>query len=160
MIAVLWLALGLWGWLWLGPTWVTAMRPTVDRVNDYYQVWGSAKNHLVGLPVYAPHATSIPKHLGLPANPIKSIEYNAHPPVSVLLALPLARLDYPNAVLVWNALSLMAFLISLVIVAIELHLPWTVLPPAMALLAFCHPVYGNIYQGQLTLILVLLVTVI
>jgi hypothetical protein len=28
------------------------------------------------------------------------------------------------------------------------------------LLAFCHPVYGNIYQGQLTLILVLLVTVI
>jgi alpha-1,2-mannosyltransferase len=160
VVPVLWLVLGLWGWHWLGPMWVAAMRPTPDRINDFYQDWASARTHLVGLPVYTHHATSIPQHLGLPCNPVPSIEYNAHPPTSVLVALPLARLDYPNAVLVWNMISLAALIVSLTIVASELALPWRTLPPTLALLAFCHPVYGNFYQGQLTLILLLLVTTI
>jgi alpha-1,2-mannosyltransferase len=134
------------------------MRPAPDQLNDFYQDWGSARNHLVGLPVYTHHAISVPRHLGLPFDPAPGIEYNAHPPTSVLLALPLARLDYPDAVLAWNMISAAALALSLTIVASKLALPWTMLPPTLALLAFCHPVYGNFHQGQLNLILVLLVT--
>jgi hypothetical protein len=159
-VIALWFILGVWGWSWLGPVWLKAMRPEPDRINDFYQDWGSARNYWVGLPIYTHHATSIPRHLGLPSNPVPSIEYNAHPPTSVLLALPLARLSYPNAVLVWNVISLVALGASLKIVANELAFPRRLLPPTLALMAFCHPIYGNIYQGQLTLILVLLVTAI
>jgi len=136
------------------------MRPAPDQIIDFYQDWGSARNHLVGLPVYTHHATSVPRHLGLPSNPVPSIEHNAHPPTAVLLALPLARLDYPNAALVWKLISLAAMVVSLRIVAGELAMPWTTLPPTLALLVFCHPVYANIHQGQLNLVLVLLVTAI
>lgn len=160
ILTVFWLGLAVWGWLWLGPIWLSAMRPACDRINDFYQDWGSARNHLVGLPVYAHHTTSIPRHLGLSSNPVPSIEYNAHPPTSVLLALPTAWFDYPDAVLVWNVVSLLSLLASLTIVARELAVsPW-LLPPTLALAAFCHPVYGNFYQGQLTLVLMFLVTAI
>jgi alpha-1,2-mannosyltransferase len=160
VLAALSLILGLLGCLWLGPLCVEAMRPAPGRVNDFYQDWGSARNHSVGLPVYTHHATSIPRHLGLPFDSVTDVEYNAHPPTSVLLALPLARLDYPDAVLVWNAFSVVAFLASLVIVAAVLPVPRTLFLPALALLTFCHPLYGNLHQCQLTLFLVLLVTVI
>jgi alpha-1,2-mannosyltransferase len=160
VITVVSLILALWGCFCLGPLCVDAMRPANGRVNDYYQDWGSARNHLVGLPVYTEHAVSIPRHLGLPINPVTSIDYNAHPPTSVLLALPLARLSYPDAVLAWNAISLIAFLVSLVIIARVLPVPPTLYLPILALLTFCHPLYGNLHAGQLTLILVLLVTTI
>jgi alpha-1,2-mannosyltransferase len=160
VITVVSLISALWGCFWLGPLCVDAMRPADGRVNDYYQDWGSARNHLVGLPVYTEHAVSIPRHLGLALNPVNSIDYNAHPPTSVLLALPLARLSYPDAVLVWNAISLMAFLVSLAIVAKVLPVPRTLYLPILALLTFCHPLYGNLHAGQLTLILVLLVAAI
>ncbi len=110
------------------------------------------------LPVYTSHAISVSRHLGLSSNPIPSIEFNAHPPTSVLLALPLAGLDYPDAVLAWNVVSLAALASALWLVARELALPTTMLAPTLALLALCHPVYGNVYQGQLTLVLVLFVT--
>jgi Glycosyltransferase family 87 len=154
----LWLILGAWGWLWLGPVWINAMQPARSRINDFYQDWGSARNYLIGLRVYTHHATSIPRHLGLPSNPVPSIEYNAHPPTSVLLALPLAQLDYPYAVLAWNIGSLVALLASMVIIARELGINLAAVLPTVALLAICHPVYANIYQGQLTLTLAFLVT--
>jgi alpha-1,2-mannosyltransferase len=160
VITVVSLILALWGCFWLGPLCVDAMRPSDGRVNDYYQDWGSARNHLVGLPVYTEHAISIRRHLGLALNPVTSIDYNAHPPTSVLLALPLARLSYPDAVLAWNAISLVAFLVSLVIIAKVLPVPRTLYLPILALLTFCHPLYGNLHAGQLTLILVLLVTAV
>jgi hypothetical protein len=159
-IIALWFILGVWGWSWLGPVWVKAMRPEPDRINDFYQDWGSARNYWVGLPIYTHHAISVPRHLGLASNPVPSIEYNAHPPTSVLLALPLAKLSYPDAVLVWNVISLLVLGASFKIVAGELAFSRRLLLPTLALMAFCHPIYGNIYQGQLTLILVLLVTAI
>jgi hypothetical protein len=157
-VSLLWSALGIWGWAYFGPMWVSALQPGSARINDFYQDWGSARNYLTGLPVYTTHTMSIPRHLGLPSNPIPSIEHNAHPPTSVLLALPLALFSYPHAVLAWNVISLIALAVSLWLVARELVLPCTMLLPAAALLSLCHPVYGNVYQGQLTLILVLLVT--
>ena len=78
----------------------------------------------------------------------------------MLLALPFAQLSYPDAVLAWNTASLFAFLGSLVIVAKVLPVPTNLYLPILALLTFCHPLYGNLHSGQLTLILVLLVTAI
>jgi alpha-1,2-mannosyltransferase len=160
VVSVVWLVVGLQGCFWLGPLCVQAMRPERDRVNDFFQDWGSARNYLVGMPVYTHHAMSIPRHLGVPFDSVTSVDYNAHPPTSVLLAMPLVRLDYPDAVLVWNTISVIAFLASLGIVVAVLPVPRLLLLPTLALLTFCHPVYGNLYQGQLTLILVLLVTAI
>lgn len=134
------------------------MRPVCNRVNDFYQDWGSARNYLVSLPVYTHHAISIPRHLHLTSNPVPTIEYNAHPPTSVLLALPLAWLNYSDAVLVWNIIAVGSFLAAMIIVVRELSVPPRRLLPILALLAFCHPIYGNIYQSQLTLPLILLVT--
>ena len=160
LFAVLWAIVAISGWLWLGPTWVEALRPGPDRVNDFYQDWGSARNHVLGLPVYTHHAMSLPRHLGLSFGARQTIEYNAHPPAAVLMVLPLAYLDYRNAVLAWNLISLLAFAASLKIVARALDLSWMTLPPALALLAFCHPLFGNVYLCQLTLVLVFLVTLI
>jgi alpha-1,2-mannosyltransferase len=78
--------------------------------------------------------------------------------VAVLLALPLGHFDYPDAVFVWNLISMLALACGMKIVANTLALPWTALAPALALLALCHPVYGNLYMCQLNLLLVLLVT--
>jgi len=160
LVAALWLSLGCWGWFTFGPIWVEAIRPAPKRINDLFQDWGSARNHLVGLPVYTPHAASVPRHLGVPFDQLNTIEYNAHPPTSVLLFLPLARLDYSDAILVWNAISLAAFLASLVIVAVLLPVPRTLFLPVLASFVFCHPLYGNLYLGQYTPILVLLLTAI
>ena len=159
-ISGFWLILGVWTWSLLGPTWVAAMRPLPYQVIDHYQDWGSARNYWVGLPVYTPHSVSIPRHLQLSSNPVPSIEYNAHPPASVLLALPLARLSYPNAVLIWNVISLVALAATFAIIASKLVLPWTMLLPTMALLPLCLPVLGNIQMAQLTLVLGFIVAAI
>jgi hypothetical protein len=157
---VFWCLVGLTGCCWLGPLWIEAMRPTSQRVNDYYQDWASARNYWVGMPVYTPHSTSVPRHLGLPSNPVQSIEHNAHPPTSVLLALPLGRLPYPDAVFAWNLISLAAFLAGLAIVVAMLPVPRTLILPGAALLSFCHPAYVNLHLGQLTLLLTGLVAAV
>ncbi|MGO9467712.1 MAG: glycosyltransferase family 87 protein [Isosphaeraceae bacterium] len=153
-----WLLVALCGWLKLGPTWLAAMRPAPARVNDFYQDWASARNFHEGLPIYSPHSVSIPRYLGLKSDPNESIEYNAHPPVAVLLALPLGKLTYPDATLVWNFVSLAALALAFCVVAAELALPWRTLVLLLASVVYCHPIYGNIYLGQLNLILVLFVT--
>ena len=158
--AALWLILAFWGWLWFGPMWATAMKPRPDQIIDFYQDWGSARNYRVGLPIYTPHAISIPRHLSVISNSMPSIEYNAHPPTTVFLMLPLGWLGYPDAVLAWNLISLLAVAASLFLIATELKLPRAILPPTLALLALCHPLYGNFHLGQLTPVLGLLVVTI
>ncbi|HZW31553.1 MAG TPA: glycosyltransferase family 87 protein [Isosphaeraceae bacterium] len=158
LVAVGWLSLGLCGWLVMGSIYVHALRPAPDRITDFFQDWASARNHWVGLPVYTHHAKSFPRYLGLPPESLGDVVYNAHPPASVFLVLPLGRLAYLDAVLAWNLVSIAALLASLAIVAAglpELKALWL---PAAALLPFCMPVYGNLQQCQLNLALLLMVT--
>jgi hypothetical protein len=129
-----WVALGIAVWLVFGPFYLRVLRPSPDRVTDYFQDWSSARNVVTGRPVYSEHAISLPLYLGLTANPDPRIARNAHPPTSVLLALPLARVPYPDAVLAWNLVSLAAFALSLVIVSSALRLSASVILP---ILAFC-----------------------
>ena len=84
---------------------------------------------------------------------------NAHAPTSVLLAVPLARMAFPDAFLVWNLISLGALVASLWLVQHQLRIPisaWSV-GPLVALLLLCFPLWEQCRLGQLTLILLLLI---
>jgi hypothetical protein len=140
--------------------WIAAMKPRPNQIIDFYQDWGSARNYSTGLPTYTPHTISIPRHLNHSSNSMPSIEYNAHPPTFVLLALPLAWVDYPIAVLACNVLSFLALVATLMIIASELHLPLKLLPPTLALLPLCQPIYANFQLGQLTPLIGLLIALI
>ena len=85
---------------------------------------------------------------------------NAHPPASVLLALPLARLNFATAFLVWNLMSLAALAASLWIVQRQLKIPigFGSLAASLALLLICFPLWEQCRLGQLTLLLLVLVT--
>jgi hypothetical protein len=117
-----------------------------------------------GLPVYANHRETVERHLGYRVarggeDGVRvDYEVNAHPPTAVLLALPLAVLDYPEATLVWNLVSLGALAVSLRLVARELRVPvsaWS-LVPLTTLLLLCNPLRQQVNQGQFNLLLLLL----
>ena len=146
---------------WQGPPFVKNLRPGPQEVLDFFQEWASARNYFHGLPVYEPQAHTMELYLGYRLGPHESaIKVNAHPPSSVLLALPFAKLAYPDAFLAWNLLSLAALAVSIRLVVRELKIPfsfWSLLP-TLALLLLCNPFRQQIIQGQLNLILLLLLT--
>jgi hypothetical protein len=145
-----------------GPTLVRSVRPQASQGVDFFQEWASARNVLDAEPAYLSHEITLRRHLGLardPADP-QFITYNAHPPTSILLALPIAWLSYPDATLVWNLVSLVLIVASVVIVFRELGLPlvsWWVFP-ALALGLTCNPLRQTVNQGQLNGILLFLLT--
>jgi hypothetical protein len=152
------LALGLVAWCRLGPEFARAMRPRAFPCPDFFQDWASARNHLTGRPVYSPHTATIPLYLGRPAAGVEcEAPYNAHPPASVLLVLPLARLGFSDAMLAWNLASLAAMAAGLAVLAAGLRVPGHWVLPALVLLPLGLPVYGNLQQGQLTPMLFALV---
>jgi hypothetical protein len=156
---LLWAALAaLACWLQLGP-FVEQLRPRRDHPLDFFQEWASARNYLTGLPVYLSQRESFTRHLGYEP-PADLLAYNAHPPTSVLLAVPFARLDYPDAFLAWNLLSLAALVGCLVLTVRGLNVRWSwwAVFPAVALLLFCDPFRQQMLQGQLNLLLALLLT--
>jgi hypothetical protein len=126
-------------------------------VPDLFQDWASARNRLDGRPIYTPHAVTVPLYFGYQRDPrdLGFIEYNAHPPASVLTLLPLAPLDFRPAFLLWNTLSLAGLAWSLWRVARNLDMPiaiWTVFP-VVTLLVVCSPFRLQMYYGQFNLLL-------
>src|SRR4051794_21139132 len=104
----LWLVLLTGTLAWLGPGFLTNLRPPRTRILDFFQEWASARNFCDGLPIYTNQEESSRRYLGYqrPSPEGFFLEFNAHPPTSVLLVLPLAHLDYPDAFLAWSLLSL------------------------------------------------------
>jgi hypothetical protein len=167
----LWAALAVLACLMQGPTFLRNLRPPRDGWTDFFQEWAAARNYSCGLPIYADPRITVERHLGHHSDNeddnfdghltvSKVFWVNAHPPTSVLLALPLAALDYPDAVLVWNLLSLGALFLSFWIIRRELAIPfsgWSVFP-LVALLLICNPFRQQMIEGQLTLLLLLLLT--
>src|SRR5438094_7829367 len=112
-------------WLWAalaalvcvlnGPQFIHSLRPRMDQPRDFFQLWGSARNVLNGLPVYENHKAMAERYLGYGPNYHAQafIERSSQTPTAVLLALPFARLPYPDATLAWNLVSLMALAASL-----------------------------------------------
>jgi Glycosyltransferase family 87 len=140
-------------------------RPFLDRFRtttlvDFVQEWASARNYLEGRPVYEPQEISLARHLDYRRQPDRVfLERNVHPPPSILLAIPLARLSYPDALLAWNVLSLLPLGVSLYVTARELGIgltPWSALP-IYTLLLIWNPLHRQLLQGQLNLVLLVLI---
>jgi hypothetical protein len=147
----------------LGQDFVRNLRPARTYILDFAQEWTSARNYFHGLPIYSPLEQSYREYLGYERRPGEFfLERNAHPPTSVLLVLPLAGLDYPDAFLAWSLVSLAALFASAWVVMRQLALPvslWTFFPVATLLLV-CNPFRQQMNQGQLNLLLLLLLTAV
>lgn len=154
--AIICLAICLLSALWMTAFIISAVR--VGRVFDFAQEWTSARNFLVGLPVYLDYRQSLETHLGGSASP--AFLYNAHPPGAVLVALPFGLLEYRAAYLLWSILSLLCLTVSLWMIAgarrsdrfglTELCL--------LTLVVSGNSLMHQTVQGQLNLVLLVLIT--
>lgn len=159
-------------WLWVGLTvavclsqcgpFLNSLRPDIGQGNDFFQEWSSARNLLEGRPIYEETGVSVERYLGyhLAAGQRLTIRYNAHPPPSVLLAVPFALLDYRNATLAWNLVSLVAFGLSLQLVlrALQIRTSASAVFPLVTLLLLCDPLREQVRQGQLNCAILVLIT--
>jgi hypothetical protein len=162
----LWAALAVWVCSFEGPRFVRSLRPPVEKGVDFFQDWASARNYLSGSPIYLDLKQAVERYLGFKISEKGepgvrvSLEVNAHPPTSVLLVLPLSIFSYPDAVLVWNLMSIAALIASLWIVQRQLAIPFSAWAsfPIVALLLVCWPFRQQVNEGQLSLFLLLLLT--
>jgi hypothetical protein len=146
-----------------GPSFLRSIPGRWDGGNDFFQDWTSARNVLEGRHAYLPLSEAAalhgPKLGGRPAV-IPRLPWNAHPPTSVLATLPLALLDYLDAVTLWNVLGLIAIAASLALIFRELRFPvaaWSILP-IVTLGLLCNPVRAQVVYGQWNALLLLLLT--
>ncbi len=126
---------------------------------DFQQEWLSARNYLHGFPIYETPATALARYADGPGPGGLRLVVNAHPPTSILLGLPFALMSYSTAFLSWNLFSLMLLIASLFIMARALKMKWnaTTLPRAYILALICGPLNEQIYEGQLNLVLLVLI---
>ena len=127
------------------------------HMNDFGKFYYSAQAFLDGGDMYAPN----------PATNLRFVEapelqfLNMNPPHFHLLVLPLARLPPDVAVTVWLAVSLMALIVSVLIISRELEVIWTaagVLTAAAGTLAFAGT-QSFFATGNLSLLLLLALTI-
>lgn len=160
---IVWVLLGVLVCLWQGPSLWRELAPPRYSLVDFFQEWASARNYWTGLPLYTNQRESLPIHLGLdpPTDAPFFIELNAHPPTSILIALPFGLLDYPAAVLAWNLMSLLALGASLLVIArgLGFRLTPSVIFSTIGLLLVCAPFHQQVSLGQLNLVLLFLFTV-
>jgi hypothetical protein len=76
-----------------------------QRATDFCQDYLAARNVLQGMPPYSPLLSSPTAPLCLPP-----LNYDSHPPFSVLLVLPLGLLSRAAAALFWSLLVLACYL--------------------------------------------------
>jgi hypothetical protein len=159
----IWLTAFFWILLLRGPAFVENLsaKSPQELVPDFFQEYASARSWFEGLPIYGDHHQTAPRYLHVSLDEKRAhVFVNAHPPTSVLLALPFARLDFADAFLAWNLVSRSALAASLWIVRRQLGIPfspWSI-APLISLLLLCYPLWEQSRLGQLTLVLLLLVT--
>ena len=141
---------------------IDPVRPDERNLFDFVQEWTSARNLLAGLPVYTNQQESLPGHRdGIGFHPkIILLNYNAHPPVSVLLGVPLALFSYRTAHLAWNLISLglLGISLSLIIQSLRIEISPLGILVLSALLSLLNPLQQQLIHGQLNLVLLLLLT--
>lgn len=144
-----------------GPPYLEAFRPPSNKVGDFHQEWLSARNFAEGGKVYANQRTIAGKYLGAAPEVAENfLPWNAHPPVSVLLALPLGKLSYSDAQLAWNLANLPLLILAIVLVVRETGMPFQTpsILPLLVLLVGWHSLYSQIQHAQLNIVLMLLIT--
>jgi hypothetical protein len=159
---ILWLCLAVFLCWALGRHFVNILRPGRNTPTDFFQDWASARNSLNQLPVYTSQRLTwgLYRDGRVGDEPPVWARVNAHPPTSVLLALPIASLQYSDAVFAWNLFSLMTLVGSLwlVIRQTDVRLSLFSIPPLLTCLLLCVPLWIHMYLGQLGLPLLLLIT--
>jgi hypothetical protein len=135
---------------------LAAIQAGIVTSSDFCPDYDTARHWLSGAPIYTPticwsHFSSTPQPL----------EYDSHPPSSLLLVAPFALFPYGLASWLWGLLSLACLLLSLLIVCRELGL-WSLrsVVPILALFLFWEPTLestraGNIGGGIICLMIAL-----
>ncbi|QJW97120.1 glycosyltransferase family 87 protein [Frigoriglobus tundricola] len=138
----------------------SAFRPPPGYVGDFTQDWLAVREFGAGRPVYGSLPDALRRHMnGEP--PEDFLQWNAHPPGSLFLVLPLARLDHADAFFVWNLVTFPLFVVAVGIVLVELGAgsgraragAATVIAVAGAT---CYPLYHQVLMGQFNALLAFL----
>lgn len=156
-------------WLIVGPiicavmglATISRLRPNEQKLNDLVQEWTSARCWLAGEPIYDDLNRTVAVYIRPDLVPTLPIRYNAHPPVSVLVTLPLGLLPYFDAVVVWNVLSMLALAASVGLILGHggLGYPRWAWWPVASVLLLSSPLAHQIVLAQLNLLLLLLFTI-
>ena len=106
-------------WIWLTIAgWVLVLRgpaffDTLQLANpprtlpDFFQEYAAARNWLDGRRIYEDHHDAAPRVVGVSLDDRRALVFvNAHPPTSVVVAIPFAKLAFADAFLTWNLVSL------------------------------------------------------
>jgi len=160
---MLWATIGLLALLYFGPSFLAMFRPPPRDYPDFVQEWLSTRNFWAGDPVYLPQREAMKRRVGLDAPGFDTaLPWNAHPPATVLVALPFGLIDdYRTAHLAWNLCTFPLLMLSIWLVFRELDVRWRW---GSAVLAGCFllwnsPVRIQLFEGQLNcLLLALLVS--
>ena len=157
---VFWTVLALLLVAWQLPNWATAFHPGPGRFLDFSQEWLSGKNYWTGRPVYSPQTDSFAWHTAYP--PFRAADvltWNGHPPVSVMITLPFSLFTYENAHLAWNLVmvGLFALAVKMALRAGRRPVHPAEIIPFVALAAICFPLQTQFYQGQLNVLLLVLI---
>lgn len=170
---MLWDPLNAWPagrrWLWgllaivvtvtQGPDFIGCLRPSRETGIDFCRNWIAARYILEGRPVYSDQEPGIGRYLGYRSDPDSvGVTKLTHPPPAALLAVPFASLDYPDATLAWNVVSLFALAVSLWLIGRNLAIGfscWAILP-LTTLILLCNPLRQQLQEGQLNLLLLVL----
>ena len=129
---------------------------------DLSQDWISSRALLAGRPAYGSLRALVDADLGRDSMPPDApiLPYNAHPPGTFLVTLPLAYLDYRGAWIAWTVVSVIALLASVGLILREWtgRVPGIGLFPLLAFIATSHPFQDTIYHGQFNTVLLGLIT--
>lgn len=144
-----------------GPGFFAAMRPADGQILDFFKEWAAVKNHVVGIPVYSDQEQALQKHLNAKLTKTDQFfeRYNAHPPTANLICFPFVFLNYQDAHLAWNLVSISLLFLILYCIVKELKIKmsvWTTLA-LIAVLLICDPLLQTLIQGQLNLLLAFLI---
>ena len=151
-------AIACWALYWQGMGFLNSLKPKLPyEIMDFFQDYASARNYLEGLPVYTNQAIAIERYLGIKMDDNKQryIIVNAHPPTSILLFIPITFLDYADAQLVWNLISLGLFIFTLwrIFRELSIRISLWMLPPFIIFLLTCSPLRQQLNEGQLNFLL-------
>ncbi|MBO0697811.1 MAG: DUF2029 domain-containing protein, partial [Zavarzinella sp.] len=160
------LALCAAAWWWYGDDLqARVLGPKFDRhgtsvvIPDFVQEWYSARLWWEGRPPYSSMRGARDLLPLPPGDAGWALEWNAHPPGAVLVALPFGRLEFAAALAVWNLASIaaLAWSVAAVVSRLGCRIPGWAVAPAATALVLSAPFWTQVTHGQLNLVLLPLV---
>jgi hypothetical protein len=137
---------------------MVSLRPRPEAPRDFFQDYASARNLRSSRPVYTRIDQVIGEYTG--GRGTSLLAYNAHPPTSVLLALPFAGMAYVPAAVAWGLLSVALLAGSVAVFLSELRpdLSLSHLVLLSVVLGLWPPLWAHLLEGQLGVPILFLLT--